>query len=811
MASGTILAKAVYDNIAESADELEFHRGDIVTVIEQNTAGLEGWWLCSLNGRQGIAPGNRLRIIPIMHGIAQQQISSPLQQSSENILEADDDEEYDIPTHRYPNLNTPDPNEVYDVPSSLSFTSRSPGGQDPSEIYDVPPPQVMQTSLLRSSQDNILTSSPQHRTVTIEQEVYDIPSNLMVPINVSNISNDQDPMEIYDVPTDRSGTALTAEDPEEVYDVPLSNKVVEQIDVSALLEQKEEEEEEDEEYDIPPSRPPGMIPSLHITSPPSRNGSSFLASSPDIIYDTPSSNRLAQLSHNSSGYKVGNSNSLPRFSPANRTLTKQESEDYVYDVPPQVTRDQPVPVLKQNEVESLDSVIKRLSLVDPIDGQQARKSTSSSESLFSIIAANANYTELNLELSSAIDKLIKLKQSLEDSVSALLTHVFEGWRQKENISGKIGIIKEVFENVIKNVLLFLEFARGAMANAFAAHERGLSSSLPRSIITGMHKLLQPLEEDNLMLQQAYNALNQACWSLSKLVGEETNIGIPDEIDSFVVTSRAVSDDARQMAAFIHTQSQSLFKRVEAVPQIFLEKQRAQKVQQMVQARPLPELPSPSPQNTRTSMLAPQKQGDDPGLDDYDYVALEEQNSPEVTRQAANIIKNISPEVKLRHKDVLQVLEMSNKQQGVPLIVDSAKNQETSGGGDRFTVQDMVDDVPVMIENLVIAIKHFYDSIDNSEPPKTFVSLSKRVILCAHELVFFGDILYRRLQHPPLQEMVKGHCTQLCTSLKRTVAATKNAAQQWPAEKAVQEMIDRVTDITATAHQFRVLLSQCKIR
>ena len=46
------MARALYDNIAESPDELPFRKGEILTVLEQNTAGLEGWWLCSLRGRQ---------------------------------------------------------------------------------------------------------------------------------------------------------------------------------------------------------------------------------------------------------------------------------------------------------------------------------------------------------------------------------------------------------------------------------------------------------------------------------------------------------------------------------------------------------------------------------------------------------------------------------------------------------------------------------------------------------------------------------------------------------------------------------------
>ena len=46
------VARALYDNVAESPDELTVRKGDLLTVLEQNTGGLEGWWLCTLKGRQ---------------------------------------------------------------------------------------------------------------------------------------------------------------------------------------------------------------------------------------------------------------------------------------------------------------------------------------------------------------------------------------------------------------------------------------------------------------------------------------------------------------------------------------------------------------------------------------------------------------------------------------------------------------------------------------------------------------------------------------------------------------------------------------
>ncbi|XP_071765215.1 embryonal Fyn-associated substrate isoform X1 [Centroberyx gerrardi] len=63
MSLSTVLAKALFDNTAESPEELAFRKGDILMVLEQEQGGGPGWWLCSLHGRQGIAPANRLRLL----------------------------------------------------------------------------------------------------------------------------------------------------------------------------------------------------------------------------------------------------------------------------------------------------------------------------------------------------------------------------------------------------------------------------------------------------------------------------------------------------------------------------------------------------------------------------------------------------------------------------------------------------------------------------------------------------------------------------------------------------------------------------
>jgi hypothetical protein len=60
------LAQALFDNFGDdiAGDELSFRRGDIVTVLEKDYQGLDGWWLCSLRGRAAMAPGNYFVILP---------------------------------------------------------------------------------------------------------------------------------------------------------------------------------------------------------------------------------------------------------------------------------------------------------------------------------------------------------------------------------------------------------------------------------------------------------------------------------------------------------------------------------------------------------------------------------------------------------------------------------------------------------------------------------------------------------------------------------------------------------------------------
>ncbi|XP_060520326.1 breast cancer anti-estrogen resistance protein 1 [Cylas formicarius] len=147
------LARALYDNIPDSPDELAFQKGDTLVVLEQNTANIEGWWLCSLRGRQGICPANRLRLIPgVFEDSGQSRVCSPQFTDIHGELNYLQRQGKRRSWHVHPNqVVTPKKfNDVYlyDMPPSrcspIPVSGLSPGlspRDQPigSDCYDVPP------------------------------------------------------------------------------------------------------------------------------------------------------------------------------------------------------------------------------------------------------------------------------------------------------------------------------------------------------------------------------------------------------------------------------------------------------------------------------------------------------------------------------------------------------------------------------------------------------------------------------------------------------------------------------------------------
>ncbi|XP_058521346.1 embryonal Fyn-associated substrate isoform X1 [Ochotona princeps] len=141
IATSAQLARALYDNTAESPQELSFRRGDVLRVLQREGAGgLDGWCLCSLHGQQGIVPANRVKLLP----------AGPTPMPSLSTAapghDQEDQEVYVVPPPARPcsvprpppGARPPSPDPIYKVPRG-SGTQPAALGKSALEVYDVPP------------------------------------------------------------------------------------------------------------------------------------------------------------------------------------------------------------------------------------------------------------------------------------------------------------------------------------------------------------------------------------------------------------------------------------------------------------------------------------------------------------------------------------------------------------------------------------------------------------------------------------------------------------------------------------------------
>ncbi|XP_052502938.1 embryonal Fyn-associated substrate isoform X1 [Budorcas taxicolor] len=150
IATSAQLARALYDNTAESPQELSFRRGDVLRVLQREGAGgLDGWCLCSLHGQQGIVPANRVKLLPAgpapKPGLSQVPPTQPGSPHPAPEHGSEDQELYVVPpparlcpTSRPPTGPCPpSPDPIYKVPRGGGTQLAAP--EAALEVYDVPP------------------------------------------------------------------------------------------------------------------------------------------------------------------------------------------------------------------------------------------------------------------------------------------------------------------------------------------------------------------------------------------------------------------------------------------------------------------------------------------------------------------------------------------------------------------------------------------------------------------------------------------------------------------------------------------------
>ncbi|XP_065064919.1 breast cancer anti-estrogen resistance protein 1-like isoform X2 [Rhopilema esculentum] len=336
----TLLAKALYDNLADAPDELSFRKGDIVTVIERDVDGLVGWWLCLLHGKQGIAPGNRLKLFSSLDDPSNTS-GSQGSLSAEEFSESSDftdggkhpGSEYDVlpapvKASHGELFDSPSPKalkDVYSSPSKIASqfsqlnyaTPSKPRGNQ--EDYDVVPTRPkMKTGLQMSPAE--LYDIPSYAVKTSD-EVYDFVPKRRPTIQSTGTIGPKSPVPKFQ----NALSAFTAipDEPEfsgtmklqghELYDVPKPNA-------------------HSELYDVPKQKPDTTSELYDVPKPSSGNGFE--------LYDVPSSLKAAEAVKRSQGSVKSSGGDAQevsdRKSPQN-VVKPTASNEALYDAPPSNT------------------------------------------------------------------------------------------------------------------------------------------------------------------------------------------------------------------------------------------------------------------------------------------------------------------------------------------------------------------------------------------------------------------------------------------------------------------------------------------
>uniref|UniRef100_A0A8C3QSC7 Cas scaffold protein family member 4 n=1 Tax=Cyanoderma ruficeps TaxID=181631 RepID=A0A8C3QSC7_9PASS len=413
------LAKALYDNKAECSDELAFRRGDILTVLEQHVPGSQGWWRCSLHGHHGLAPANRLQLLPPSPARGQRPTEPP---AAHNI--------YQVPS-------------VPSVPSVPKATAQSatyekmegwvhPPATPAQAVYQVPAlaAQLLSERTTRSTHQVRTEAALKDTDIVVKTiNLFTLPRPCRA--STPNIRGD-----VYDVPSPQHrGSPL-------LYDVPpkrefddSENKSQKKFHYNTLPNPRKSEWI----YDIPVSpENPGFKP-----NPPGQ------CVEKQVLYDIPPARYKAPATATEA--KAGNPQ-LYDIPPTQRKLTHPEIP--LYDVPS--SRD--LLLLPHNgSSENVYDIPKGL----PSAGVDSRK--------------------IKMELEAAIETLTWLQHGVSSSIASLMIFVSSKWRLQEHLEKSLEEIHRAVDHIKVSLGEFLAFAQALKGNASKLTDSNLQARIKKQL------------------------------------------------------------------------------------------------------------------------------------------------------------------------------------------------------------------------------------------------------------------------------------------------------------------------------------------
>ncbi|NWS71407.1 CASS4 protein, partial [Crotophaga sulcirostris] len=807
------LAKALYDNKAECSDELAFRKGDILTVLDQNVVGSEGWWKCSLHGRQGLAPANRLQLLAASPAA----LRPPSTRSNSAESPASQQNIYQVPSIPKPTVSSstyekmegwvksparvsplPAPG-IYKVPALaarlLSERTQSSTSQHlltlpracrasvpniRSEVYDVPstqrreslltqqnsatPPTARKGSLLARSTECFheeqkqlydISSSPEKLGVVIQKgspvgNLYDVP-----PKRETDVSENESQKTFWG----HYNTLPNPRKSEWIYDIPVSPE-------KTRLKQNPSGHSLENQvlYDIPPARYKALTanteakvvnPQLYDI-PPTQRKLTF----PDIyLYDVPSSRDVLVLPQNGS---CDAPPSLPALKAEN-----QFSEENVYDIPKGLpTALQSKKEMEKNSDNSGDQVYSvpsqlsrdakleqdRLS-VSSVDSRSSTLSTSSNSSAesFSMSSSEEPAKEIKLDLGVAIETLTRLQHSVSSSVASLMIFVSSKWRLQEHLQKNIEEIHRAVDHIKVSLGEFLTFSQVVKVNASYLTDNNLQ--------TRIKKQLEILMNSFKILTETREALNNCNWSLEALVLKKPQNN-PDDLDRFVMVARTIPDDIKRFVSIIIANGKLLFRKNE-------------KEQEMKQSKG-------NPEQKMTKQIVPR------GTE----INSLQRNTPDKPSQ--NQVSSEKPKENATEEcDYVQLQ-----------VLPSAKKAVIESKQDSGKKIALPEHCKLCFGAIHKAIGVFTNSLSNNQPPEVFISHSKLIIMVGQKLV---DCLCQETQERDARNDILHSSSRFCSLLKNLALATKNAAIQYPNTDAIRELQVQTEELSKYTQQFRAMM------
>ncbi|CAL8383530.1 unnamed protein product [Boreogadus saida] len=822
------LAKALYDNASECPDELAFRRGDILRVVDRSAVGTSGWWLCSLHGRQGVAPANRLQLLP-------PPAAAPAGTGAPEWPGPPQAEDHARPQNIYQVPSVPRPSgsplyermdKIYKVPSAAPSAPRGPGspalrhGWESTEasrltalglsstspdggggVYDVPsrrpslnPTQTSQrkttgrkASLTSAAAAAVAAaasprcSSPNDTYVyavppaQCREPCYDVPVPSAAAAAAAALQRTP-PSSYSTLPSRRKG--------DWIYDVPVSPEKP-GLGAAAAAGGTLPSRAPGRQLFPPPLGPPGP-PGLYAGPERPLTGADLPALPPRVrasVYSQPPARRSSE----EQVYAVP-----PPDRVGHIPLECRGDAPYPYDhararlqrmrtvLGPASLRqrpgsDDPLLLLLEDEGGRADS---RRAATDSQRISTASSSSSSSTSSSSSSSSTSSCDSTALSSSSCSpDPLREVGLSQEEAGARLLElHEAVGravHRLMDFVSSSWRS-RAHLEKHLEEIRAAAEGIDRAVSGflAFALDVKGNARHLTdANLRTRLLKQLSIVEDSGLILRQTVGSLSASGWPLDALSQDPGLLNTPDQLERFVMVARTVPEDVKRLVSILNANGRLLFRPNQREPG---------------DGGPGDGGPGDGGPAAAAAAAAGGRQNGDAADDDNDYVQLQTKNEFERQKHRRAVdAQDGTPPPDTGHEETTP-----------PVAAPPSQEVAPPAAGPR------PEHCRLYFGALQKALGGFVGSLRGGQPPEQFIPHSKLVIMVGQRLV---NTLYQDARGTDARQSLLCKSGHLCALLKQLAVATKKAALHFPDKQALREAHDFAGELAQKAQHFRISL------